>query len=79
MIFPQTFPTVSAAGFRAYIDLIAYESTSWAALIHALSLFGHKTAVDAIRARLRMGESATLTLPEEMTGRLVLCQGEVEG
>src|SRR4029453_18967332 len=72
MIQPHPFPTVSAAGFRAYIDLIAYESTTWAALIHALSLFGHKTAVDAIRARLRMGESATLTLPEAMTGRLVL-------
>ena len=72
MIQPHPFPTVSAAGFRAYIDLIAYESTTWAALIHALSLFGHKTAVDAIRARLRMGESATLMLPEETTGRLVL-------
>ena len=72
MTLPHTFPSVSAGGFRAYIDLIAYESTSWAALIHALSLFGYKTAVDAIRARLRMGESATLVLPEEMTGRLVL-------
>jgi len=72
MTASQSFPTVSAAGFRAYIDLIAYESTTWAALIHALSLFGHKTAVDAIRARLRMGESATLTLPEAMMGRLVL-------
>ena len=72
MTTPTPFPTVSAAGFRAYIDLIAYESTSWAVLIHALSLFGHKTAVDAIRARLRMGETATLALPEEATGRLVL-------
>jgi hypothetical protein len=72
MTASQSFPTLSAAGFRAYIDLIAYESTTWAALIHALSLFGHKTAVDAIRARLRMGESATLALPEEMTGRLVM-------
>ncbi len=72
MIQSHTFPTVSAAGFRAYIDLLAYESTNWAALIHALSLFGHKTAVDAIRARLRLGESATLALPEEMTCHLVL-------
>jgi len=72
MTSPQAFPTVSAAGFHAYIDLVAYESTSWDMLIHALSLFGHKTAVDAIRARLRMGESATLALPEETTGRLVL-------
>jgi hypothetical protein len=67
-----SFPTVSAAGFHAYIDLLAYESTSWDVLIHALSLFGHKTAVDAIRARLRMGESATLLIPDETTGRLVL-------
>lgn len=66
------FPTVSAAGFHAYIDLLAYEPTSWDVLIHALSLFGHKTAVDAIRARLRMGESATLMVPDETTGRLVL-------
>ena len=68
----QFFPTISAAGFHAYIDLLAYEPTSWDVLIHVLSLFGHKTAVDAIRARLRMGESATLTLPNETTGRLVL-------
>jgi hypothetical protein len=72
MAAAQVFPTVSAAGFHAYIDLVAYESTSWDVLIHALSLFGHKTAVDAIRARLRMGESATLMIPDETTGRFVL-------
>jgi hypothetical protein len=72
MATTQEFPTVSAAGFSAYIDLLAYELTSWDVLIHALSLFGHKTAVDAIRARLRMGESATLTMPDETTGRLIL-------
>jgi len=67
-----SFPTVSAVGFHAYIDLLAYESTSWDVLIHALSLFGHKTAVDAIRARLRMGEGATFMLPDKTTGWLVL-------
>jgi hypothetical protein len=66
------FPTLCAAGFSAYIDLIAYEPTDWTALIHALSLFGHKTAVDAIRARLRMGESVSLSVPHDLTARLVL-------
>jgi hypothetical protein len=65
------FPTLSAAGFSAYIDLLAYEPTDWTALIHALSLFGHKTAVDAIRARLRMGESVSLSVPHDLTARLV--------
>ena len=67
-------PTLVVDGFSAFIDWIAYEETSWLALIHALSLFGQKTAVEAIRARLRMGESTTLSLPAERTGRLVVAE-----
>ncbi len=70
-------PTLVVDGFSACIDWMAYEETSWLALIHALSLFGQKTAVEAIRARLRMGESATLCLPAERTGRLVVAESFV--
>jgi hypothetical protein len=66
------FPTVSAGGFSAYIDFLAYEPGGWGALIHALSLFGHKTAVEAVRVRVRAGETVTLTTPEDLTARLVL-------
>ncbi len=66
------FPTVSAGGFSAYIDFLAYEPTGWGALIHALSLFGHKTAVEAVRVRLRAGEAATLATPQDTTAQLVL-------
>ena len=58
----SVFPTLAAGGFSAYIDFIVYEDTQWTPLIHALSLYGHKTAVDAIRVRLRMGETAALSL-----------------
>lgn len=64
----SSFPTLSAGGFRAYIDLLACASTSWGVRIHALSLFGHKTAVDAIRSRLRMGKGAIL--PDDASARL---------
>ena len=68
----KTFLTITAGGFSAYIDFLALECHPWGNLIHALSIFGHKTAVDAVRTRLRMGEWATLsdnrsvhlTLPE---------------
>jgi len=66
------FPTLAAGGFSAYIDFVAYEETPYTALVHALSLFGHKTAVDAVRARLRMGESVTLSLSSDTTARLVV-------
>ena len=72
MTIPASFPTVSAGGFSAYIDFLAYEPTGWGALIHALSLFGHKTAVEAVRVRLRAGETATLATPEDLTAHLVL-------
>ena len=58
MTIAADFPTVSAGGFSAYIDFLAYEPTGWGTLIHALSLFGHKTAVEAVRVRLRAGETA---------------------
>jgi hypothetical protein len=58
-------------GFSAYVDWVAYEETSWLALMHACSLFGQKTAVEAIRARLRMGETGVLHLPGERSARLV--------
>lgn len=74
---PVLMPTLTIDGFSAFIDWIAYEEISWLALIHALSLFGQKTAVEAIRARLRMGESATLLLPAERTGRLVVAESFV--
>lgn len=64
-------PTLVIDGFTAYIDWIAYEESSWVALIHAGSLFGQKTAVEAIRARLRMGEIATLHFSKERSARLV--------
>ena len=41
-------------------------------MIHALSLFGHKTAVEAVRVRLRLGETATVAIPEDLTAQLVL-------
>ena len=72
MTIPASFPTVSAGGFSAYIDFLAYEPTDWGALIHALSFFGHKTAVEAVRVRLRAGETATLATPEDLTAHLVL-------
>lgn len=72
MTIPVNFPTVSAGGFSAYIDFLAYESTGWGALIQALSLFGHKTAVEAVRIRVRAGETVTLTTSEDLTARLVL-------
>lgn len=72
MTIAVDFPTVSAGGFSAYIDLLAYEPTGWGALIHALSLFGHKTAVEAVRVRLRAGETATLAGREDLTAQLVL-------
>lgn len=72
MTISASFPTVSAGGFSAYIDFLAYEPTGWGALIHALSLFGHKTAVEAVRVRLRAGETVTLTTPEDLTAHLVL-------
>jgi len=65
------FPRITAGGFHAYIDFLAYESTEWGAEIHALSLFGHKTAVEAIRVRLRMGETAALTTSQDLNGHLV--------
>jgi len=65
------FPTISAGGFSAYIDCVAYESTEWAAELHALSLFGHKTAVEAVRVRLRMGEIATLSITRNVNAHLV--------
>lgn len=65
------FPRISAGGFSAYIDFLAYESTEWGAEIHALSLFGHKTAVEAVRVRLRMGETATLTTSQDLSAHLV--------
>ena len=68
----SVFPTLEAGGFSAYIDFIVYEDTQWTPLIHALSLYGHKTAVDAIRVRLRMGETATLSHSPETAARLVL-------
>jgi hypothetical protein len=67
-----SFPTVSAGGFSAYIDFLAYEPTGWRGLIHALSLFGHKTAVEAVRVRLRAGEAATLTILQDLTAHLAL-------
>ena len=72
MTIAVDFPTVSAGGFSAYIDFLAYEPTGWGALIHALSLFGHKTAVEAVRVRLRAGETATLATLQDMTAQLVL-------
>ncbi len=72
MTIPANFPTVSAGGFSAYIDFLAYEPTDWGALIHALSFFGHKTAVETVRVRLRAGETATLATPEDLTAHLVL-------
>lgn len=65
------FPTLSAGGFSAYIDFLAYESTEWGAEIYALSLFGHKTAVEAVRVRLRMGETATLAIVQDCNAHLV--------
>jgi len=65
------FPTLSAGGFSAYIDFAAYEATEWGAEIYAASLFGHKTAVEAVRVRLRMGEIATLTITRNVTAHLV--------
>lgn len=72
MVQPARFPTLSAGGFTASIDFVAYEETQWSALIHALSLFGHKTAVDAIRVRLRGGECGTLSCLPDTAARLVL-------
>lgn len=72
MTIAADFPTVSAGGFSAYIDFLAYEPTGWGARIHALSLFGHKTAVEAVRVRLRAGETATLATPQDITAQLVL-------
>ncbi len=72
MTISANFPTVSAGGFSAYIDFLAYEPAGWGVLIHALSLFGHKTAVEAVRVRLRAGETATLAIREDLTARLVL-------
>jgi hypothetical protein len=69
---PASFPTVSAGGFSAYIDFLAYEPTGWGGLIHALSLFGHKTAVEAVRVRLRAGETATLAILQDLTAHLAL-------
>jgi hypothetical protein len=66
-----SFPTVSAGGFSAYVDFIAYEPTGWGALIHALSLFGHKTAVEAVRVRLRAGETVTLATLQDLNAQLV--------
>jgi hypothetical protein len=71
MTTPIPFPTIGAGGFHAYIDFVAYEATEWKAEIHALSLFGHKTAVEAVRVRLRMGEIVTLTNGQELTAHLV--------
>ncbi len=71
MPMPVSLPTLVMDGFTAYLDWIAYEERSWLALIHACSLFGQKTAVEAIRARLRMGEIATLHLSTERSARLV--------
>ena len=70
---PTTSPlcTMVVDGFSAYVDWVAYEETSWLALMHACSLFGQKTAVEAIRARLRMGETGVLHLPAERSTRLV--------
>ncbi len=65
------FPTISAGGFSTYIDFVAYESTKWDAELHALSLFGHKTAVEAVRVRLRMGEVATLSITRNVNAHLV--------
>lgn len=62
--------TITAGGFSAYIDLLALECHPWGNLIHALSIFGYKTAVDAVRTRLRMGEYATLS--DNEPARLVL-------
>jgi hypothetical protein len=64
-------PTLVVDGFSAFIDWIAYEESSWLALMHGCSLFGQKTAVEAIRARLRMGETGMLHLPAERSARLV--------
>ena len=66
------FPTISAGGFSAYIDFVAYASAEWGAELYALSLFGHKTAVEAVRVRLRAGETATLATPQDITAQLVL-------
>lgn len=71
MTHPTPFPTISAGGFSAYIDFLAYEATEWGAEIHAASLFGHKTAVEAVRVRLRMGEAATLALARAISAQLV--------
>jgi len=70
---PTTAPlcTMVVDGFSATVDWVAYEETSWLALLHACSLFGQKTAVEAIRARLRMGETGVLHLPAERSARLV--------
>jgi hypothetical protein len=65
------FPTISAGGFSAYVDFVAYASTEWGAELHAVSLFGHKTAVEAIRVRLRMGEIATLTITHNRNAHLM--------
>ena len=65
------FPTISAGGFSAYIDFVAYEATAWGTEIHAASLFGHKTAVEAVRVRLRMGEIATLMITRNVNAHLV--------
>jgi hypothetical protein len=70
---PATSPlcTMVVDGFSAYVDWIAYEESSWLALMHGCSLFGQKTAVEAIRARLRLGEIATLHLSRERSARLM--------
>ncbi len=71
MTNPTSFPTISAGGFRVYVDFVAYEATEWGAEIHALSLFGQKTAVEAVRVRLRMGDSATISMVQDLAAHLV--------